>query len=185
METVSLRDGRRPVLGVMGAGYAALADDVELSERLGELAARAGWAVLTGGRGSGVMSGACRGARRVPGSLTIGILPSPDDGDVSAYLDVAVFTGLGSARNAVNVISSDVVVACGRGGPGTAAEVALAIKAGRPVVLLSPEPGAAAYFATLDPDLAVTGSAEEALAAATALLARGRGPGCRSRSCPE
>jgi len=38
------------------------------------------------------------------GGLTIGILPSDPDGPVSRYVDVAVFTGLGDARNAVNVL---------------------------------------------------------------------------------
>jgi hypothetical protein len=68
---------------------------------------------------------------------------------VSEHVDVAVFTGLGDARNAINVLSSDVVVACGIEGPGTASEVALALKAGRPTVLLAPAPTAAAFFRTL------------------------------------
>lgn len=42
---------RRPVLGIMGAGEGASANDLRLAEELGELAARAGWVVLTeGGR---------------------------------------------------------------------------------------------------------------------------------------
>jgi uncharacterized protein (TIGR00725 family) len=68
---------------------------------------------------------------------------------VSSHVDVAVFTGLGDARNAINVLSSDVVVACGVEGPGTASEVALALKSGRPTVLLAPTPTAAAFFRTL------------------------------------
>jgi uncharacterized protein (TIGR00725 family) len=119
---------RRPVIGVMGANnpsHSAL----EAAGRLGRLVAEAGWVLLTGGRPAGVMEAANAGAKAVTGSLTIGILPSDPDGPVSRYVDVAVFTGLGDARNAVNVLSSDVVVACGVEGPGTASEVALAIKA--------------------------------------------------------
>jgi uncharacterized protein (TIGR00725 family) len=119
---------------------------LEAARRLGQLVAEAGWAVLTGGRPVGVMEAACAGAKSVPGSLTIGILPTGPDGPVSAYVDVAVFTGLGDARNAINVLSSDVVVACGVEGAGTASEVALSLKAGRPTVLLAPTPTAAAYF---------------------------------------
>jgi uncharacterized protein (TIGR00725 family) len=54
-------------------------------------------------------------AKSVPGSLTIGILP---DGkvQVSRFVDVAILTDLGQARNNVNVMSSDVIVACGLGG---------------------------------------------------------------------
>jgi predicted oxidoreductase len=42
---------------------------------------------------------------------------------------------MGSARNAINVLSSDVVVAC-TGGAGTLSEIALALKAGKTVILL-------------------------------------------------
>ena len=119
------------------------------ARRLGQLVAEAGWVLLTGGRPVGVMEAACAGAKSVPGSLTIGILPTGPEGPVSSHVDVAVFTGLGDARNAINVLSSDVVVACGVEGPGTASEVALALKAGRPTVLLAPTPTAAAFFRTL------------------------------------
>ena len=105
--------------------------------------------LLTGGRPAGVMEAANAGAKTVAGSLTIGILPSGPDGPVSTHVDVAVFTGLGDARNAVNVLSSDVVVACGVEGPGTASEVALALKARRPIILLAALPVAREFFRTL------------------------------------
>jgi uncharacterized protein (TIGR00725 family) len=132
----SLKRGRRPVVGVVGAGAGASRSDERLAERLGRLLAEQGWIVLTGGRDCGVMAAACRGAKQVDGALTIGILPS-ESGPVAADVDLAVFTGMGNARNAVNVLTSDVVVACGAGGPGTASEVALALKCARPVVLLA------------------------------------------------
>jgi uncharacterized protein (TIGR00725 family) len=132
----------------MGASEPA-PSTLEAAGRLGRLVAEAGWAVLTGGRPAGVMEAASAGAKAVPGSLTIGVLPTGPEGPVSPYVDVAVFTGLGEARDAVNVLSSDVVVACGVEGPGTAAEVALALKAGRPTVLLAPLPEAAAFFRLL------------------------------------
>jgi uncharacterized protein (TIGR00725 family) len=122
---------------------------VKLAEELGERAARAGWIVLTGGREAGVMRAALRGAKKVEGSLTVGILPGRDRAEASPFADVAIATGMGEARNIVNVLSSDVVVACGAGGPGTASEAALALKAGKPLVLLAPSPEAAAFFAGL------------------------------------
>lgn len=140
--------GRRPVIGVMGAGEPAPMTR-EAAGRLGRLVAEAGWVLLTGGRPAGVMDAASAGAKAVPGSLTVGILPSGPEGPVSAHVDLAVFTGLGEARNAVNVLSSDVVVACGVEGPGTASEVALALRAGRPTILLAASPAAAAFFRTL------------------------------------
>ena len=136
--------GRRVVIGIMGAGEpgpASLAD----ARRLGRLVAERGWVVLTGGRPAGVMAAALAGAKEVPGSLTLGILPS-SHGGVSPDVDLAVFTGMGDARNAVNVLTSDVVVACGVEGPGTASEVALGLKAEKPVILLRAAAEAAAFF---------------------------------------
>ncbi|HEU4798043.1 MAG TPA: cytochrome [bacterium] len=119
------------------------------ARELGRLAAEAGWVVLTGGRPAGVMEAACAGAKSVPGSLTIGILPTGPEGPVSAHVDVAIFTEAGQARNVLNVLSSDVVVACGVEGPGTASEVALALKLARPTVLLAATPAAAAFYRTI------------------------------------
>jgi hypothetical protein len=116
---------------------------------LGRLCAEHGWIVLTGGRDMGVMREASAGAHEVPGSLVVGVLP--DDTDAHATdVDVAIVTGLGSARNNVNVLSSTVVVACGVEGAGTASEVALALKALKPVVLLRASAEAAAFYSSLD-----------------------------------
>jgi uncharacterized protein (TIGR00725 family) len=136
---------RRPIIGVMGAGQAGR-QTLEAAGRLGFLIADAGWILLTGGRPAGVMDAASAGAKRVPGSLTIGILPSGPGGPVSEHVDIAIYTGLGNARNAINVLSSDVVVACGVEGPGTASEVSLALKSERPTVLLAPNPAALEFF---------------------------------------
>jgi uncharacterized protein (TIGR00725 family) len=132
----------------MGAGEPE-PSTLEVAHRLGRLLAQAGWVVLTGGRPAGVMEAACAGAKSVAGSLTVGVLPTGPDGPVSAQVDLAVFTALGEARNAINVLSSDVVVACGVEGPGTASEVALALKARRPTVLLAATPAAVAFFRTM------------------------------------
>ena len=106
--------------------------------------------MLTGGRPAGVMEAASVGAKSVPGSLTVGILPSGPDGPVGAAVDIAVFTGVGEARNVINVLSSDVVVACGVEGAGTASEVALALKLARPTVLVAPSPEAAVFFRSIE-----------------------------------
>jgi uncharacterized protein (TIGR00725 family) len=136
---------RRPIIGVMGAGEPQ-PSTLEAARQFGRLVAEAGWALLTGGRPAGVMEAASAGAKSVAGSLTIGVLPSGPDGPVSAHVDVAIFTGMGDARNVVNVLSSDVVVACGVEGPGTASEVALALTTGRPTLLLGASPDASTFF---------------------------------------
>ena len=67
-------------------------------------------------------------------------------------MDIAVFTGMGEARNAINVLSSDVIIACGTEGPGTVSEIALALKAGKPVILLGALPAARELFSAIRGD---------------------------------
>ena len=155
----------------MGAGDEASTRDCALAEELGERLAGEGWIVLTGGRDAGVMAAATRGAKRVPGSLTIGILPS-ERGPAAPDVDVAVFTGMGNARNAINVLSSHVVVACGSGGRGTTSEIALALKSSTPVVWLAPTAAARDYFVTLGGQLASVDSVSDAIGAVRRYLAR-------------
>lgn len=124
---------RRLIVGVMGGG-AVDQRTTDLAYRLGQLIAAADWILLNGGRNCGVMAASARGARE-RGGLTIGILPDADRRQAAPWIDVAIVTGMGSARNAINVLSSDVVVAC-VGGAGTLSEIALALKAGRTVILL-------------------------------------------------
>jgi len=108
---------------------------------LGRLIAERGWVLLNGGRPSGVMDASARGCREA-GGLSVGILFDAEREAACAHLDIVIPTGLGAARNIVNVLASDVVVAC-RGAGGTLSEVALALRFGRPVVLLDFDPGEA------------------------------------------
>ena len=162
---------RRPIIGIMGAGASASAQDLRYAEELGRLVAEQGWIVLTGGRPDGVMDAASRGAHDVAGGLVLGILPS-EHGGVSEHVDVAVFTGLGHARNVVNVLTSTIVVACGVSGAGTASEAALALKTGKPLILLAPTPEAEAFFRTLDDAVLVAHDPREAIDRARAALDR-------------
>ena len=137
----------RYVVGVMGPANARR-KDVENARALGELIARREWVLLTGGRDVGVMHAASQGAKKVPRSLTVGVLPTTRD-KISKYVDVAIVTEMGNARNNICVLSSQVVVACGLGGSGTVSEVALALKAGKEVVLLGATPGEEKFFKNL------------------------------------
>ena len=78
------------------------------------------------------MEAACRGAKE-SGGRTVGILPGADRSAANPYVDVAIATGLGEARNALVVRAADALIAVG-GGYGTLSEVALALKAGKRVV---------------------------------------------------
>jgi uncharacterized protein (TIGR00725 family) len=143
---------RRAVVGVMGAGEGASTEALAMAEVLGERISASGWVLLTGGRPAGVMAAASRGAARVEGHLVVGVLPDEGKGEdrlSTADLDLALFTGMGKARNVINVLSADVVVVCGGGGPGTASEAAHAINAGRPLVLLAVPPLWGDFFSSL------------------------------------
>jgi uncharacterized protein (TIGR00725 family) len=152
----------RFVVGVMGPAKAPKRD-LDNARVLGEFIARRGWVVLTGGRNVGVMDAACEGAKRVGGSLTIGILPTAKD-KVSRHVDVSILTEMGSGRNNINVLTSHVVVVCGLAGSGTVSEVALAVKAGKPVILVAASPVDVAFFRKLDKRLVnAAASPEEAI----------------------
>jgi len=118
-------------VAVVGPGDGATAEELGAAEEVGRLLAENGAVVVCGGLG-GVMEAACRGARSA-GGLTLGILPGRDRRDANAFVEVAVPTGLGEARNALVVRAADAVVAVG-GAYGTLSEIALALKGGTPVV---------------------------------------------------
>ena len=71
-------------------------------------------------------------------------------------MDVAIVTEMGNARNNICVLSSQVIVACGLGGSGTVSEVALALKAGKEVVLLGATPVEEKFFKNLGGRLVFT-----------------------------
>ena len=117
-------------VAVSGGGEAGEAA-CRLAEEVGRELARRGAVVVTGGLG-GAMEAACRGAK-AEGGTTLGILPSQDRADANEWVDVAVPTGMGEARNALLVRAADAVIAVA-GEFGTLSEIALALRAGTPVV---------------------------------------------------
>jgi uncharacterized protein (TIGR00725 family) len=124
---------RKPVVGMMG-GSKAKPEVAEMAERLGELIAKSGWILLNGGRNKGVMAASARGAKKV-GGIVVGIVPDKNTKKATPDLDIVVCTGMGDARNVINVLSSDVVIAC-PGSLGTLSEIVLAVKAKKHVILL-------------------------------------------------
>ena len=160
----------RTVIGVMGGG---VADDATraLARRTGELVAAEGWALLTGGRPIGVMDAASAGAKSV-GGLVLAVLPGEDPGAATPHADLVICTGMGDARNVINVLSSHVVLAL-PGGAGTISEVALAVNACRPVVIVGWHPGEAVLNVGGD-RIALASSPEDAVAAAKRFLGGAR-----------
>ena len=134
-------------IAVVGPGEGASAGAIADAEEVGRLVAERGWIALCGGRNSGVMAACARGASAA-GGIVIGILPGANRADAAPHLTVALPTGLGEARNAVLVTASDAVIACGIS-PGTASEIALAVQARKPTVLVRPTAAGAAMFREL------------------------------------
>lgn len=123
-------DKKGPLIAVIGSG---LEDETHnrLAFELGACLAEAGCVVVNGGLG-GVMSASAKGARS-KGGLTIGILPGLDPKAANQYIDIPIPTGMGEMRNLLIVRSAQAAVAVG-GGYGTLSEMALALKASKPVV---------------------------------------------------
>lgn len=130
---------RRVVVGVMGGSTADEATAAKARD-LGRRIAEQGWVLLNGGRPTGVMAASARGAREA-GGLTIGVLYDDDPARAADDLDIVIPTGMGAARNIINVLASDVIIAC-RGSGGTLSEIALARRFRRPLILLDFDPGA-------------------------------------------
>ncbi|OUL26746.1 TIGR00725 family protein [Nostoc sp. 106C] len=160
---------RKIIVGVMGPGEKATANDLENAYELGCLIAQQGWILLTGGRNAGVMDAANKGAKSANG-LTLGILSKNDRDSISNDVDIAIFTDMGNARNNINVLSSDVVIACGMGA-GTASEIALALKGNKPIILLNDDAESQVFFKKLSPEnVYIVESVVDAIATAKAIL---------------
>jgi uncharacterized protein (TIGR00725 family) len=127
------------IVGVMGGGQAS-APDIQAAYELGALIAVQGWILLNGGRNAGIMDASAKGARD-QGGITVGILPDDSIHRVSEHIKIPIVTGMGDARNNINVLTSNIVVAC-PGGAGTISEIALALKNEKQVILFNFDTGA-------------------------------------------
>lgn len=139
---------RAPVVGVLGSGIESHEDR---AAALGEWLARRGVHLLTGG-GGGVMECVSRAfhAVRPRRGIVIGVIPGfVREGRYghgpeypNRWVEVPIYTHLPlsgrsgtdpMSRNHINVLSADMLVAL-PGGAGTASEVHLAVRYGKPVV---------------------------------------------------
>jgi uncharacterized protein (TIGR00725 family) len=144
-------------VSVIGAGEATEHQSAH-AYAVGNTVARAGHILVCGGMG-GVMEAAAKGAAAA-GGVSIGILPTDDRSTANPYLTVSIPTGFSHGRNYLVVKSGEGVIAIG-GGAGTMSEIGLALKLGRPVVLLDSLDIEAAGI--MDPGFQRAGSATEAL----------------------
>jgi hypothetical protein len=124
-----------PQVSVVGSG----SEWEHAAEEVGRLLAERGCVVVTGGLDE-VMAAAHRGAKAA-GGTTVAILPGEERRAANPWADHVVVTGIGHARNLAVAATGDAVVVVG-GSYGTLAEIAFALRLGRPVVALRGAPAA-------------------------------------------
>ncbi|WP_431676706.1 TIGR00725 family protein [Kitasatospora sp. KL5] len=154
-----------PYIAVVGPATAT-GREQQLARRVGELLAGHGAVVVCGGMG-GVMEAVCAGAHS-RGGTTVGLLPGTDRTGANPHLTVALATGVGELRNGLIVQASDALLAVG-GSWGTLNEIALAVRRGKPAVVLE---GWAVPDAPPEPALRSAATPEEAVAAVLDALRR-------------
>ncbi|HHT9125162.1 MAG TPA: TIGR00725 family protein [Candidatus Brocadiia bacterium] len=123
--------GRRICISVIGAGGEITPEEASTAAELGREIARRGAVVICGGLG-GVMTEVAKGAKE-EGGLTIGIIPGDNPAGANPFIDVAIVTGMGIARNVIVASSGDAVIAVS-GKLGTLSEIALALIRQKPVI---------------------------------------------------
>jgi uncharacterized protein (TIGR00725 family) len=162
----------KQTVGVIGSGNS---EHVDHSQAVGEALADLGVNLLTGG-GRGVMTAVSRAFTRRTGSrgICIGIIPcasendraTPKDGYPNEFVELAIYTHLpysgeqgmhDLSRNHINVLSCVAIVAL-PGEHGTASEVSLAMRYGKPVVAYAPAPALVQHF---PPSVPRAGSIDE------------------------
>lgn len=126
-ETMDIRNKIR--FGVIG-GSQISKEISKIAWEVGRLIAENRGILICGGLG-GVMESACKGAKEA-GGLTIGILPGRKKEDANPYVDIAIPTGLGEARNMLVIFNSDAVIAID-GSYGTLIEISYALLHNKPV----------------------------------------------------
>ena len=162
---------RKPfIIGVMGShedNHTVMND----ARRLGEAIAERGYILLTGG-GPGLMKVVSEGAYRA-GGLVLGILPNERNYPLHEYpnefVDIAIYTGMNDARNVINAKTPHVLVALS-GGVGTLSEIALALRAGTPVIGLH----CPSFAVPADSDFTAVNTVEEVLEEIDNILTRER-----------
>jgi uncharacterized protein (TIGR00725 family) len=126
--------GAATYVAVIGPGEQATQAETDVARQVGQLLADRGAILVCGGLG-GVMAAASEGACD-HGGLTIGLLPGRDRAEGNPHLSVVLPTGLGELRNGLVVGVSDAVIAVG-GSWGTLSEIALAMRSGKPTVVIN------------------------------------------------
>jgi uncharacterized protein (TIGR00725 family) len=123
---------RKQKITISVIGGSSIGSKIEdLAEDVGKMIAELGCVLVCGGLG-GAMEAAAKGAKKA-GGITIGILPGKDKNDANPYIDIALPTSIGYARNTIVACSADIVIAL-PGSYGTNSEICYGLVYNRPVI---------------------------------------------------
>lgn len=117
-------------ISVIG-GHEISSEVDQLAHNIGKIVASVGAILVCGGL-SGVMKSAAKGCKE-SGGLTIGLLPGKEKSDANEFIDIALPTSIGFARNAMVACSADIIIAL-PGSHGTACEISYGIVYNRPII---------------------------------------------------
>lgn len=135
----------------MGPGQKQASDkDLELAYEVGKLVGESG-AVLLCGAMTGVMEQSAKGAKET-GGITLGIGPVSNKTEINSFIDIPVMTGMGPARNFMNIISSDLLIFISVGSPGTLSELAFAIQMNKESLVINGSEKLKTYIQELNPE---------------------------------
>ena len=105
---------------------------------LGRQAATKDRTFVCGGHG-GFMEAVCKGVKQSHDTFkgqTVGVLPDDTTDNANQFIDTAVATGAGIARNIIIVRTADIIIAAG-GGAGTLSEIAFAWQLNKTVLCVT------------------------------------------------
>ncbi|HRZ41727.1 MAG TPA: TIGR00725 family protein [Bacteroidales bacterium] len=126
-------------IGIIGPGRELCSEPLyNFGVELGRQLATPGRVFVCGGLG-GFMEAVCNGVKQSLHTFhgqTLGFLPGTDRNAANPYIDVAVPTGMGLARNLLIVQTAEILIAAG-GGAGTLSEIAFAWQSGKKVLCIT------------------------------------------------
>ncbi len=123
---------RKQKITISVIGGSEINSEVEqLAHNVGKIVAEVGAILVCGGL-NGAMKASCKGAKEA-GGMTIGLLPGIHKHDANEYIDVALPTTIGFARNACVAASADIIIAL-PGSHGTSSEISYGMVYKRPII---------------------------------------------------
>ncbi len=121
---------QRVIISVIG-GHDSEPRVEQLAHDIGKIVAKVGAILVCGGL-DGTMEAAAKGCQQA-GGTTIGLLPGTSKADANEYIEIALPTSIGYARNAMVACCADIIVALA-GSHGTSCEISYGLVYKKPVI---------------------------------------------------